>query len=76
MPRNKPRCDFKLQTWVPEEFAEAIERAAREQLLDVSDVLRQAIVLYLRSFNIMPPSRMNGHHHKPGAEHTAVRQNP
>ncbi len=53
----------RLQTWTPPEIAEAVELVAREQLLDVSDVLRQAIVMYLRALNAMPKMpRANGHH--------------
>jgi hypothetical protein len=63
MPRA-PRFPFKLQTWVPEEHANAIASIADEQLLDVSDVLRQAVMMYLRTFNAMPPrvARPNGVH--------------
>jgi hypothetical protein len=55
-----------MQTWVPPEYAEAIEAIARAQLLDVSDVIRQAIIGYLRQNGILPARPMtNGAAHHP-----------
>jgi hypothetical protein len=62
MPRaHKFEC--RLQTWVPPEIADTVELLAHEQLLDVADVVRQAIILYLRQCGAMPKvARQNGQH--------------
>jgi hypothetical protein len=68
--------DCRLQTWVPSEVSDAVEFVAREQLLDTADVLRQAIIMYLRGLGVMPKqTRANGHHQvNADAQHVATNQ--
>ncbi len=61
MPKER-RFDSKLQTWVPSEYAEAVEQLAKDQLLDGADIVRQAVVWYLRNHGFVPPvPQANGH---------------
>lgn len=49
--REKSRCDMKtqpVQTTVPADVAEAIERLARDQMIPKSAVIRQLLVRRIR----------------------------
>ena len=63
---NKFEC--RLQTWVPEDVADAVQMIADQQLLDVADVVRQGVILVLRQFGAMPLQQRSNGHHKPGAD--------
>jgi hypothetical protein len=67
------RFDSKLQTWVPAEYADAVEALARDQLLDVSACVRQAVVWYLRQHGVAPNAQRPSGHQKPiGADRVSA----
>jgi hypothetical protein len=56
------RFPRKLEVWVPDGIADGYELLARDQLLSVSDHMRQALARYLASAGIpiTPQQRANG----------------
>jgi hypothetical protein len=57
------RFPRKLEVWVPDSIADGFELLATDQLLSVSDHMRQALARYLGAYNIpITAPRPNGHH--------------
>jgi len=60
------RFPIKMETWVPENYAQAFEQLASDGLLNVSDHARQAFRMYLTQMRALPapqPAKLNGHQH-------------
>jgi hypothetical protein len=55
------RFPTKLEVWVPQSIADGFELLATDQLLSVSDHMRQALSLYLKGHGLLP--QRNGQHH-------------
>jgi hypothetical protein len=55
------RFPIKLEVWVPKSIADGFDMLASDQLLSVSDHMRQALVRYLAALNVPMPPRVNGH---------------
>jgi hypothetical protein len=51
------RFPRKLEVWVPEAIADGFELLASDQLLSISDHMRQALAFYLQQRGIMPTRR-------------------
>jgi hypothetical protein len=58
----KIRFPRKLEVYVPEAMADALELLAGDQLLTVSDHMRQALLLYLQHRGVPMRSAPNGGH--------------
>ena len=68
------RFPRKLEVWVPEAIADGFELLADDQLLSVSDHMRQALARYLSAFNIPIGSPRPNGKHAPAAEHRVPQQ--
>jgi len=61
------RFPIKMETWVPENYAQAFELLASDGLLTISDHARQAFRAYLTQLGALPapqPAKPNGQHHQ------------
>ncbi|MES5485945.1 hypothetical protein QMZ05_24595 [Bradyrhizobium sp. INPA03-11B] len=57
----KPRFPRKLEGWVTEAHADAVEAIAIERQLPMSAVMREALSVYFRAIGVTPVARTNGH---------------
>lgn len=55
MAKTPPRFPRRIDVWMPEHVADAIERVAGAQMLSISDVMRHAVASYLLSVGALPP---------------------
>lgn len=63
MAKSPPRFPRRIDVWMPEHVADAIERVAGAQMLSISDVMRHAVASYLLAIGALPaPPRPNGQH--------------
>jgi hypothetical protein len=68
------RFPRKLEVWVPESIADGFDMLAADQLLSISDHMRQALARYLAALGVSIGSPRPNGKHAPVAEHRAPQQ--